>query len=327
MNSVEDKEREIKLDLKDRKILHELDKNARQSNSEIARKVRLNKNTVNYKIKRIEDEKVILGYYTVVDYSKLGFIGFRVYFNFFNTNPETEKEIINWLINSKEVGVVVGVESPYDCAFHVWTKSIYEFDEFWLEFKKKFREYIWKERVYINSKVYHFKRKYLLNLKSLDFEVIGGSEKVDFDDLDFKILRLLSKNARTSILDIAEKLKKPERTIAFRIKQLEKKKIIQGYRANLDVAKLGYDYYKLNCILNNMEKYDLLFRFSQDHVNVVYINRTVSELDLELDIEIKGRKEMLNFVQELKEKFSLRDVEIASYKEYYKLELVPEEIK
>ena len=35
---------------------------------------------------------------------------------------------------------------------------------------------------------------------------------------------------------------------------------------------------------------------------------------------------MLKFIQELKEKFSIRDVEIASYKEYYKLELIPDVI-
>jgi Lrp/AsnC family transcriptional regulator, leucine-responsive regulatory protein len=316
----------VKTDLKDKKILFELDRNARQSNSELARKVSLNKNTLGYKIKRMEEEGVILGYYVVVDPSKLGFISFRIYFNFFNSSAEKEKEIINWLIKRKEVGVVVGVESPYDVAIHVLTKSIKEFDDFWLEFKKEFREHVWKERVYLASRVYHFKRKYLLNSRSCEHDMIFCSEKENFDELDFKILKMLAKNARTSILDIAEKLKTPERTIAFRIKQLEKKKIIQSYRANINVARLGYDYYKLNCILNDMKNFDKLFQFSQEQPNVVYINRTISELDLELDIEIKGRQEMLKFIQELKERFSVRDIEIASYKEYYKLELIPEEI-
>ena len=57
----------MKLDLKDRKILYELDSNARQSNSEIAKKVGLNKNTVNYKINRMTEEGIIAGYYTVID--------------------------------------------------------------------------------------------------------------------------------------------------------------------------------------------------------------------------------------------------------------------
>ncbi len=322
----ENENRIVKTDLKDRKILFELDKNARQSNSEIARKVRLNKNTVTYKINKMQQEGIILGYYVMIDPSKLGFLSFRVYFNFFNSSAEKEKEMIEWLIKRKEVSVVVEVESPYDAAIHILTKTIKEFDDFWLEFKKNFRRYIWKERVYIVSSVYHFKRNYLTDSENYNYETIGDSEKEDYDNLDFKILKMLAKNARVSILDIAEKLKTPERTIAFRIKQLEKKKIIQSYRANLNVAKLGYEYYKLNCILNDMKNFEKVFQFSQEHPNVVYINRTISELDLELDIEIENRQEMLKFIQELKEKFNVRDVEIASQKEYYKLELIPEEM-
>ncbi|UCD21143.1 MAG: Lrp/AsnC family transcriptional regulator [archaeon] len=314
----------IKLDLKDRKILYELDINARQTISEIAKKVKLNKNTVNYKIKKLENEKLILGYYTVVDYSKLGFISLRVYFNFFNTKPEHEKEIINFLIKNKKVGVVGQVESPYDIIFQAWVKNIYEFDDFWFKFKKKFRQFIWKERVYLVNRVYNFKRKYITDKPNYEYEFGGGSKKEKFDEFDLKILKLLARNARIPIIDIAEKLKVPERTIAYRIKQLEKKKIIMGYRLNLDAIKIGYEYYKLNCVLNSMEDYERLFQFSQQHPNVIFLDRTMSELDLEIDIEVRGRKEMLKLIKELKEKFKIRDIEIATYKEYYKLETIPQ---
>src|SRR3989338_4618506 len=100
-----EKSETIKLDLKDRKLLYELDKNCRQSNSEIGKKIRLNKNTVNYNIKRFEQEGAILGYYTVIDNSKLGYFSFRIYANFFNTKQEQENEMINWLINDKRIGV------------------------------------------------------------------------------------------------------------------------------------------------------------------------------------------------------------------------------
>ncbi len=85
-------EKAVKLDLKDKKILYELDKNARASISDIGRAVRLNKNTVNYKIKRLEEQKVILSYYTVIDNSKLGYLtSFRCYSKFFNT-PQNKKK-------------------------------------------------------------------------------------------------------------------------------------------------------------------------------------------------------------------------------------------
>ena len=44
------------LDLKDRKILYQLDLNARQSNAEIAKKTRLSKDAVGYRIKKLEEQ-------------------------------------------------------------------------------------------------------------------------------------------------------------------------------------------------------------------------------------------------------------------------------
>jgi hypothetical protein len=93
----------VKLDLKDRKLLRELDRNCRQSNSEIGKKIRLNKNTVNYKIKRLENEGVLSSYYAVIDNSKLGYFSFRSYLKFFNTTPEDEENIINWLKEDERV--------------------------------------------------------------------------------------------------------------------------------------------------------------------------------------------------------------------------------
>jgi len=317
---------EVKLDLKDKKILFELDKNSRRSNSEIAKKVGLNKNTVNYKINRMTQEGVIKGYYSVIDSSKLGYFSIRIYLKFFNTNQEDEKKMIEWLNNREIVGVLAKIETIYDLVVMCWVKSIYEFEDFLQEFKKKFRKHFWQEKVHIFSKVLHFKRKYLLSQKkeyNEEPETIGGKETSDFDELDLKILRLLAKNARMPLIDISSKLKTPERTIAFRIKQLEKKKIIQGYRINLELQKIGFEYYKLNFILNDFSKYEELESFCKIHENVIYIDKTLGELDFEIDVEIRNKQELLKLISEIKEKFSVRNVDILEFKEYIKLESIP----
>lgn len=318
---------EVKLDLKDRKILFELDRNSRQSNSEIAKKVGLNKNTINYKINRMHKEGVINGYYSVIDSSKLGYFSIRIYLKFFNTKEEDEKNIIEWLNNQKQVGVIAKIETIYDLVIMTWVKNIYEFEEFWQEFKKKFRKHFWQEKVYIFSKVLHFKRKYLLSQKkeyNEKADIIGGKEIASYDDLDLNILRLIAKNARMPLVDISVKLKTPERTIAFRIKQLEKKKIIQGYRINIDLKKIGFEYYKLNFILNDFAKYEELETFCKNHENVIYIDKTLEELDFEIDVEIKDRAKLLKLISEIKEKYNIRNVEILVFNEYIKLESIPQ---
>ena len=315
----------VKLDLKDRKLLYELDKDSRQSNSQLGKKIRLNKNTVNYKIRRLEKEGVILGYYPVIDSSKLGYFLIRSYLKFFNTTKVKEKEIVDWLVKDKRVGVVARVDTIYDLTLMVPVKDIYEFDKFWIDFKKKYRKYFWGERVDIFSGVYHYKRKYIINKKEPeDYEYFGSKEILEHDELDMEILRILSKNAKTPLIDIAEKLKSPERTISFRIKKLEKKKIIQGYRVNINLAKIGYEYFKVNIILNNMEDYDKLFSYTNNHPNIIYYDKTLSNYDFEIDVEIESKEKLLELLADIKQKFHVRNIEILSFKEYYKLELIPE---
>ncbi|WP_297520991.1 Lrp/AsnC family transcriptional regulator [Thermococcus sp.] len=52
---------------------------------------------------------------------------------------------------------------------------------------------------------------------------------VQLDDLDRAILRLLKDDARLTISEIAEKLKRPESTIHFRIKKLQERGVIDRY--------------------------------------------------------------------------------------------------
>ncbi|MDP4039389.1 MAG: winged helix-turn-helix transcriptional regulator [Candidatus Pacearchaeota archaeon] len=317
----------VKLDLKDRKILAELDSNARQSNSEIAKKVGLNKNTVNYKIKRMIEEGVIEGYYSVIDSSRLGYFSMRVYLKFFRSSNKDEEEIIKWLMENKSVGVVGKFETNYDLVFITWVKDIYQFREIWLEFKKRFRKHFWKEKVHIFSRVLHFKRKYILNSKKENFdkvEIIGGEKTEKFDELDIKILNILAKNARIPLIEISDKLKTPVRTIAFRIKELEKKQIIQGYRVNINLEKIGYEYYKLNFILDDCSKIQELESFCKGNEKVIFIDETLDELDFEIDVEVKNKKELVVLIEKIKEKFPVRDLEILTFEKYLKLESIPQ---
>ncbi|MBI2143762.1 AsnC family transcriptional regulator, partial [Candidatus Woesearchaeota archaeon] len=60
------------MDAKDRKILSELDMDARQPLSAIAKKVGLSREVVNYRIRQLERRNIVKGYYTVLDTAKLG---------------------------------------------------------------------------------------------------------------------------------------------------------------------------------------------------------------------------------------------------------------
>ena len=91
----------MKLDLKDKKILYELDLNSRATLNEIAKKVGLSKQVVDYRLKNLIKESAIKQFYTVINFSKLGYTQYKLYLKFQNVNPETEKEIIAYWVNNK----------------------------------------------------------------------------------------------------------------------------------------------------------------------------------------------------------------------------------
>lgn len=97
---------------------------------------------------------------------------------------------------------------------------------------------------------------------------------------------------------------------------------MQGYRVNINTQALGFEYYKLNIILDN---YDKLLEYARMHPNIIYIDKTISELDFEIDVEIEGKKELFKLINEMKSRFNFRDVEIFSLAQYYKLESLPQE--
>ena len=64
-----------KLDLKDRKILYELDIDSRQSFSKLSKKVGLHKDVVAYRVKKLQEREIIKNFYTELNGYKLGYFG------------------------------------------------------------------------------------------------------------------------------------------------------------------------------------------------------------------------------------------------------------
>src|SRR3989338_2576616 len=74
------------------------------------------------------------------------------------------------------------------------------------------------------------------------------------DAKDRIILSVLDMNARESVTSIARKAAVSREVAAYRIKQLEKKGIIQRYYTALDVSKLGYLYCRIFLKYRTMSK-------------------------------------------------------------------------
>ncbi len=295
----------MKLDVKDRKIIYELDKNSRQTLNEIARKVKLSKDVVNYRIKKLEKEGYLLGYQTLIDFTKIGYVAIRFHISLTETSPKKEEEIINYLIKNPKVFLVSETEGDTNLSLGILIKEIYEIKDFQREFEQKFKSSIKESKIGIYMDLYHFNRDYLVgkNTRTDKILAINSNKKIKTDEKDIKILKLLSKNSRIPIIEIASKLKMNANTVASRIKSLEKNKVILGYKILFGFSKIDYNYIKVDLTLKNTSREKEILQFCENHNNIIYLLWAVGGADAELFLEIESTEKFLELMKNMREKF------------------------
>lgn len=308
------------IDLKDKKILHQLDINARQTNAQIAKKVGLSKEVVNYRIKRLEKEEYISGYHTIINFWKLGYQTIRVYLKFIDITPQDEEKLLEWLTKQSKVLFILKTEGKFDVGFGVIVKDIAEFDNFYREITDNWRLFISDEQFSFYTAIHHFNRSYLLENKSESSIIIKDDKLISHDERDIEILKIISDNARITLLDLSNKLKMAPRTVSYRIKRLEKNKVVVNYRMILNTKKLHYEYYKLDIKLRDTKVLDKIISFCKTNQNIVFLIRTLGGADIELGIEVSHREKLDSLIQDLRNTFpEIRDMSsmnLLGYKKY-----------
>jgi DNA-binding Lrp family transcriptional regulator len=289
----------LELDKKDREILYLLDLNGRLSYSQIARKVKISKQVAKYRIERLEKEGFIKGYFTMIDTSRLGYTTFRVYLKFRNLTPDVKKEIIDYLKSKKQNWAVVLITGKWDIALGVTVTDIYDFYTVWEKILNKYLEHIGEYTTCIYSPIFHYSKSYLIGEEdNSKVRILGGNEKASFDQKDIEILTFISNNARVSLLEVSKKLDLTPEAISSRLKILEKKGIIQGYRAMIDVNKFGYEFYKAEIRLSDYGKIKSILNFCHLHPNIYQVDKTIGGETLEIEFHVKSVREMLKIIED-----------------------------
>jgi len=290
----------------DKKILFELDKNARKSIKKIAHELKMKRSTLAYRIKQLEKNKIIQSYYAVIDYSKLGYnILVRIYIKFQNTSLEIEKEFIDYVLSQNETFTVYKTEGDWDLTIGFLGKKLSEFDRFYKKIKEKYKIYIHSQNISLFRQYIQYYRNYLVDKKVRDYSslITGEGELVKVDEIDLKLLNLISENARISLLDLSKQLKMTSMTTRYRLKGLEKERILIGYRVLLNLSKLDYEYYKIDLEIEDIKKIKLLQQFAKQHPSIIYEDRTVGGSDFEFDAELQGYDAFYSLIEELKKEF------------------------
>lgn len=298
----------LALDRKDREILCQLDLDARQPNSAIAKKVRASKEVVGYRIARMEREGIIQGYYALVNMTKLGFLNGRVFIKLKGASPEEELSMMAEFAKSPNTWWVNSISgSSADMGIAYWAKDVSNLHNVKEELLNKYRRKIesYRESVYTGFHVW--RRNYLSQREQpVKYDVIRGCARlVDFDGHDVGLLSALSKNARMPLSELARKAGLSINTAKYRLKRLQKEKVLLGFRPKISMEKVGIYWYKVELQLeDNSRKKEMLAYFGQ-HPNILYAYESIGGgTELEMEMEVESHEQFREIIDGFRKRFA-----------------------
>ncbi|NOZ80478.1 MAG: AsnC family transcriptional regulator, partial [DPANN group archaeon] len=214
----------VRLDLKDRKLIYELDIDSRQSASRLAKKVGISKQGCTYKIRKLFEKGILTSTLAILNTPLMGHLSFRMYFKLIDISPEKEELFRHWLTEHRLIPWLVGCEGIWDYIIVVFPTNFAEFQQFSQELNNDWGDYIERKDIALVTEAHHFRAGYLLGKKTdLQPLTYGGQpqEIYKLDEIDNNILSLLSADARIGLVEMGKKLKMPAKSVSYRVKKLE----------------------------------------------------------------------------------------------------------
>ena len=315
----------------DKRIIAELDRGCRQSNSGIARRLRTSKSVVGYRIRNLEKSGIIRGYYAIIDTYKLGYSSYRAYLKLQYAGPEKQKEIMDYLVAAPSVWWAGSIEGHFNMAVLVWAKSQKEFVDFWTDFNSKFRDYVGESSI----SIYHGLEQYWLPFakellkRNAVPDAIGVGELVEIDKTDAKLLKMIAANARAPLLGLSAGLNLTPAAVRYRLRQLMKKKVIVAFRVNVAMDTLGYTLYKASFNLKSMAAYPQMLQYARQTPNIYYVDKSIGWADCEIEIYAHSPAEFYETLAKMRARFadSIRDFDFFAFSKITKLLYVPSDLK
>jgi DNA-binding Lrp family transcriptional regulator len=298
-----------KIDHKDRKILYNLDLDSRQSFSKIGKKVGLHKDAVAYRVKKLQEKGIIKGFYTEIDDYRLGYIRYRFYFNYQYASPEIKEDIINFFIKNKYTRIIHSTEGHYNLVIISDVNGISKCSSVWKTIISRYREYFSNQVFSVIFRAHIYRYSFLLDEKDKELKtrvksiLYGSDEGVEIDELDHKILKIISQDSRIQTIDLAEKLNSTAVTIKNRIKNLKEAGVIKAFRVNIALSKLGYHRYKVDIILKDYKKLEKIIKYIESNPNLDEIILSIGYADLEFIFILESANQLHDIMKDLEIKF------------------------
>jgi Lrp/AsnC family transcriptional regulator, leucine-responsive regulatory protein len=292
------------MDLLDTKILGILDHDARISYSDLAKKVRRGRDTVEYRVSRLKKLGVITGYRTIINPYKLGLTLYKSYLRIINNKKHLEG-FLKELRSRPYVFWSVQCDGQWDLIMSIAAPSAYVFHQVQGELFHLVSDLILTSEVYTVVSFQLFRKKYLSKPGTHWFEVGGAPFEVKLDSYEKQLLSIMSADARLSVAELARRIGISKAMVTSRIERLESEKVILGYRTEMDLTRLGIAQFKAQL---HLSQYDTkgerqLEQYCARHPNITCLIHQIGQCRLEIEIQIPNLNDYHIVIQDIREQF------------------------
>jgi len=297
------------MDVIDKKIICELENNCRTPFSQIARKLRLNRNVVAYRVAKLEEQGIITKYVLSLRLSSLGYRTYKIYFKI-NLDQKQESDFVAYILSDKKVIHALKTEGEFDYSLAIAVKNVVELDLFLMDLKNNFphliRDYEISTLVY--TKVFKLEKLLLgKDQGSPKIEKYSGEDTlIPLDEKDLALLRALSFKANIPIVDLAKKTNISLDIVKYRLKNLSGS-VISSYRIAYNLPKLGFYFYRVLLRIKQATEAEerKLITWCSLRSNVLYCTKQISYYDFEINVAIRDVEDYTQFMLDLRRNFPM----------------------
>lgn len=317
----------------DKNLIFLYSENARAKINDISKKLKKSPQRLKYNIKILEKSKIIMSPHCLFDYSHFGIIVFRVYFKGGYISDKDKSEILKKLSENKyvtsiyelggEFDLVIEVSSPNPSRFNKELKNI-------ITLIPALNNY----KIILNIVTHNYPRNYLPSSDvAKPYEendvIIGGDREVAiFGKNEIRVMKGLLSNSKMHLTKLARQSGINVKTARFLLKKMKNMKIIRGFHFIINTTDLGINSFRLFLKLHNMskEREDELMGYMLKTKEIIQVNKTVGDWDLEVDIESFDNMKIRVLVKKLREEFKdiIQSFNMMEFYQYHKKTYLPE---
>lgn len=315
----------MKITEREKKILGAIELNSEISAKELAKRTSLKIHTVQYLLRSLREQSIILGNLPLIDYWKLGKTNILLYLALSNNTPLVRKQLIQYLITHPQVSWSSELGGKFQFGTALLADRISDVDQFLDKLTKETKAKIVQYELTIRLSFSVFPRAYLdpIALKNKAIHFSDNTKLFEPDFIDEQILNDLTQQGYKSERETAREIGENPVTVHRHFQDLKESGVIKGFMPLIDLNKLQLQKYKvlIGLLHRNKHAVQQVFSVAEKNPHIINFARCLGDRDIELGLEVRSNEELSREVSNLysclgDEIISLEIIPVLRYFEY-----------